>query len=158
MNNKKFLLVLLILAVAIVGALELKFFAYNSRKFGASRSDLFFIRPVRLGSAFFQVALAVNDAERTKGLSDSDQLKDNQGLLFVFPNDDRWGIWMKDMKYPIDIVWLDQNAKVSFIKENVSPSTYPEVFYPPIPERFVLELPAGTVKNSQIVFGDLLIY
>jgi uncharacterized membrane protein (UPF0127 family) len=150
MRYKKFLLPILILIIILAGALELQNYERTTNKISKPTSSLFFIHPIRVGDTFFSAAIAVTDAERTLGLSGSQKLETNQALLFVFPNNDKWGIWMKDMNYPIDII--------SYIKENVDPSTYPEVFYPPILEHYVLELPAGTVENTKIQFGDPMLY
>lgn len=158
MRSKNLLPVLLVVVVIAVGALELKHLDFFQKQDQKPTSSIFFIHPIRVGDAFFSGAFAISEAERTKGLSGTSELETNQALLFIFPNNDYWGIWMKDMNYPIDIVWLTEKGEVSYIKENVDPKTYPEVFYPPVLERYVLELPAGTVKTTKIQFGDLLLY
>ena len=76
-------------------------------------------------------------------------------MLFVFDEDGDWGIWMKDMQFPIDILYISQNGSVVSIDANISPNTYdtnpPEVFYPPLAVRYVLELPAGFAAAHTIV-------
>ncbi|MFZ3020420.1 MAG: DUF192 domain-containing protein [Minisyncoccia bacterium] len=158
MKSKKIYTIVLIVLLVIVGSLELKHLGFFSKQNIKISNNLFFIHPIRVGSAFFSTAFAISESERTIGLSGTNKLEPNQGLLFVFPENDYWGIWMKDMKYPIDIIWLTEKGEVSYIKQNVSPDTYPEVFYPPVLERYVLELPAGTVEALKIEFGDLLLY
>lgn len=71
-----------------------------------------------------------------------------------FKTDDTWGIWMKDMRIPIDIVWLDKDKKVVYIIQNAQPETPVKTVYrPPQPARYVLELPAGSVKQVAIKTG-----
>lgn len=154
-KTKLFVLIILLL---IVGALEIKHFGYFPKQAVKTESQLLYIHPIRVGDAFFVGAFATTDAERTKGLSGTEKLEVNQALLFVFQGNDKWGIWMKDMNYPIDIIWLTEKGEVSYLKENVSPDTYPEVFYPPVLERYVLEVPAGTIEKNKIKYGDLLLY
>ena len=61
---------------------------------------------------------------------------------------------MKDMNYPIDIVWLDKDKKIVYIVKNAPPESYPyETFVPKQDARYVLELPAGTVGPKSIVIG-----
>jgi uncharacterized membrane protein (UPF0127 family) len=75
-------------------------------------------------------------------------------MLFVFDENGQWGIWMKDMHYPIDILWLDQSKTVVDMVENVSPATYPAIFKPKAPARYVLELAAGSIAKTSIVVGS----
>ena len=74
-------------------------------------------------------------------------------MLFVFPKDDRYGFWMKDMLIPLDMFWLNAQGHVVYIAENVATSTYPNVFYPTEPARYVLETVAGFARVHNIVIG-----
>ena len=91
--------------------------------------------------------------ERKKGLSKRDLLPLTEGMLFVFEKSGLWGFWMKDMKFAIDIIWIDGN-KVTTIAPDVSPSTYPSSFYPDMPSDKVLEVNAGTVQKLGVKVGD----
>ena len=77
--------------------------------------------------------------------------------MFVFDQLDFHGIWMKDMKFPIDIIWLDDTQQVVTIKTYISPDSYPEVFRPTQESLYVLEVPAGFVKTAEIKIGDQLV-
>ncbi|MDB5160439.1 MAG: hypothetical protein JWO99_702 [Candidatus Saccharibacteria bacterium] len=110
---------------------------------------------VRLGTATFTVRLAETDFARKKGLSGVEKLDPNEGLLMVFGGDGRWGIWMKDMKIPLDIIWLDSNKKVIYIVTDASPSLgTSKIFEPKDAARYVLEVRAGTTKSGAIKIGD----
>lgn len=107
-----------------------------------------------LSGARYHISIVDSEAERERGLSGSDSLPDGQAMLFVFPNDSTWGIWMKDMKYPIDIVWLDKGKKVVYTVKNAEPSSYPKIFQPIEKARYVIELPNGTIEKTGIAVGD----
>lgn len=109
--------------------------------------------PLRIGSDAFDAGLANTPATREKGLGGVMNLGPKQALILAFPNDDQWQIWMKGMKIPIDIVWLDQTKKVVYIINNVSPDD-PSIFTPPMPTRYVIEFPAGTVADKNITLGS----
>lgn len=109
---------------------------------------------VRLGDGVFQAALATTSQAREQGLSGTDQLAPDQAMLFVFDTNDRWGIWMKDMHYPIDVVWLDEQKQVVYSVSNMDPDSYPEVFTPSRAARYVVELAAGTIANKAIHTGS----
>jgi uncharacterized membrane protein (UPF0127 family) len=73
----------------------------------------------------------------------SSEREDDPGLLFVFDEPGLHGIWMKDMRFPIDILWLDDAFQVVDVRKNVAPDSYPTVFKPTKPARYVLEVTAG---------------
>lgn len=91
-------------------------------------------------------------AQQEKGLGGRKTIPDNYGMLFVFPQKDRYGFWMKDMLVPIDIIWLADDGTITKIDANVDPSTYPTPYYPPVPVQYVLETRAGfaSVKGWQV--------
>lgn len=84
----------------------------------------------------------VTGEQMSKGLSVKDQLKENEAMLFVFEQSARHSFWMKDMKFPIDIIWLDSDEKVVYIKENMQPciSTIICLLYTPNPILFGSQL------------------
>ena len=111
---------------------------------------------VRLGSAVFSMRLAATNEMRQQGLSGVEHLGAMNGLLMVFQGDDYWGIWMKDMKIPLDIIWLNSEKKVVYIVNDASPSLgTSKTFTPTDPARYVLEVSAGTTKRAPIKIGDI---
>lgn len=108
---------------------------------------------VHVGSATIQVEIADTEQERQKGLSGKVHLADNHGMLFVFPYDAQWAIWMKNMKVPLDIVWINADKKVVHVEANATPESYPAKFSPPQNARYVLELASGVALQSQIQPG-----
>ncbi|MCL5781764.1 MAG: DUF192 domain-containing protein [Patescibacteria group bacterium] len=103
------------------------------------------------------VQISNNPSKRELGLSYRVSLPEGAGMLFIFPQPGRYGFWMKDMKFPIDMVWIRPDRTVTGITENVAPDTYPEMFYPPDQNtQFVLELNAGDAKKYGIEAGTVL--
>lgn len=100
------------------------------------------------------VEIANNSATRVRGLSGRDLLPEKSGMLFVFPKADFYEFWMKDMKFPIDIVWFDDSWKIIDIKENIQPETYPEVSTSKEKARYAVEVNAGFAKKYEIKIGD----
>lgn len=112
--------------------------------------------PIYIGSVAATVTVADDHDERMLGLSGTPSLRDLEGKLFIFDSDDKHGIWMKDMRIPLDIIWVDKDLNVVHIAENVDPSTYPEVFASPSDARFVIEMNAHFVSSLKIAVGDRL--
>jgi uncharacterized protein len=103
------------------------------------------------GSSFF-VEKAQDDATRSRGLSGRDSIVADTAMLFVFDASGQQCFWMKDMKFSIDIVWLDTTSHVTSIERNVSPSTYPQNFCHD--GRRVIEFKASTADRLNLKIGD----
>ena len=103
-----------------------------------------------------QLEIADTPEKKVQGLSGREELEKGQGMLFVFDEPKKAGIWMKDMNFPIDIIWFDEKKTIVHIKENATPESFPEVFIPPTLVSFVLEVPAGFAKERGIRVGDIV--
>lgn len=101
-----------------------------------------------------RVTLADTKEERKRGLSGVPSLRDLEGKLFLFDESGLHGIWMKDMLFPIDIIWINDDLEIVDIANNVSPDTYPEVFGPREPARYVLEVKAFFADSYKLQIGD----
>jgi len=100
--------------------------------------------------------VSADETAREKGLGDRDSLPSDEGMLFIFPQAGSYGFWMKDMSFPIDIVWMNAGHAVLGIASDVATSTYPDLFLPPSPVTYVLELNANAATNLGIVKGSIL--
>jgi len=108
----------------------------------------------RIGSTTVDASVADSIPERIQGLSDTPFLPDNVVKLFVFGAAGTHSIWMKDMNYSLDIIWLDEDGVIVHIEPNVSPDTYPDSFASPVPAWYVVEANAGFVEKNGIKLGD----
>lgn len=100
----------------------------------------------------YELIVADTEATREQGLSGTEQLYFDHAMLFVFPEHGRQCMWMKDMRYSIDIMWVDAANKVTGIERNVSPATYPDNFCHE--GQYVLEFAAGELANMKVSVGD----
>ncbi|MEK7662485.1 MAG: DUF192 domain-containing protein [Patescibacteria group bacterium] len=107
-----------------------------------------------LGDTPLLLAVADTPELRERGLSFTGELKDGEGMFFVFEEAGYPGFWMKNMNYPIDMIWFDEKKSIVDIRENVAPGTYPRVFQPLSPARYALEVPAFFTKKNNIKKGD----
>ncbi len=106
-----------------------------------------------IGDTTLKVAIAYTEKEKSQGLSGSAPLGPTEGMLFVFDNDEIPSFWMKDMSYPLDMIWIDSTLHVSEITKNIPPESYPAQFTPSHPIRFMLEAPAGFSDMHAIGVG-----
>lgn len=103
---------------------------------------------VQIGEVEIIAEVSDTRSEQIKGLSGRASIGKMEGMLFVFEELGRHGIWMKDMNFPIDILWLDEDKKIIHIEENVSPDTYPTVFRPDGEALYVLEV--NHINNFEV--------
>lgn len=113
--------------------------------------DVYCLQVSDSASCTFRLERATTDQQRIQGLSGRDRLANDVGMLFDFANEDTHCMWMKDMKFSLDMVWLDAHKKVTHIAQHVSPGTYPESFCGL--GRYVLEVNAGLAEQRGIRVG-----
>lgn len=107
-----------------------------------------------IGPAKVRVAIADTPAERQQGLSGRKNLGPNEGLLFIFDKPGFYPFWMKEMNFPIDIIWLDGDWRVIDIDQYVPPQSFPRLFQSREPVQYVLEVNAGFAQKNKIGFGQ----
>jgi uncharacterized membrane protein (UPF0127 family) len=95
------------------------------------------------------------DAQR-QGLSDRENMDDTEGLLFDFGVPGQRCMWMKDMLFNLDMVWLDQNARITAISQNIKPETFPKTFCGSGHDTYVIEVNAGVAKAAHLYIGQQL--
>lgn len=145
MDSASFKLLRAIIVFAIVGTIG--FFVWQ----------ITFVKPqakLYVNNAEVTAHIAATDEERTKGLSGMPMLHPDQAMLFLFPYSDHWGVWMKDMNFAIDTVWLNQHYKVVHIQRNMTPESYPKTFKPAKKAQYIIEFPAGSVRQYDIKIGQ----
>ncbi len=107
---------------------------------------------VTIGSVHIQTSLATTPAQWERGLSG--QREPVKPMLFVFDRENDWGIWMKDMKAAIDVLWIGADHRVIYIETELLPSSYPRIYRAHALSRYVLEVPAGYVELYNLRVGD----
>lgn len=116
-----------------------------------------------VGDKIVQLEIADTDEKRELGLSYRESLCATCGMLFVFDALGSYGFWMKDMRFDLDIVYIDNDKRVIAIFPNVSRNSY--VAENPreslfvgreYQARYVLEINAGYARELGLQVGDVL--
>jgi len=98
---------------------------------------------------------AETQAAQEQGLSGKECIPANRGMLFI--NDASQSnrcFWMKDMQFPIDILWLDSDKRVVHKEVDISPDTYPKTFCSDKNSQYVLEIKANESQILDLNIGD----
>ena len=112
--------------------------------------------PMQLEKTCLNLEFAKTPAQQERGLGGRDAMAANQAMLFVIQQADAACFWMKDMKFNLDIIWLDAAKRVIKIQPNLSPDTYPQSYCPAQPAAYVLEVVAGQAGQNNISVGRQL--
>jgi uncharacterized membrane protein (UPF0127 family) len=105
----------------------------------------------------FEVDLATNDAERSRGLMFRKQLGAYEGMLFDFFKEMPVSFWMKNTLIPLDMVFIAADGKVHRIEPNTEPFST-ELISSEGPVVGVLELNGGAAARIGLKRGDTVIY
>ncbi|HZX14659.1 MAG TPA: DUF192 domain-containing protein [Thermodesulfobacteriota bacterium] len=125
---------------------------------------IFFSIPVPEQSAYVQIngvrvniEIADNFEERAKGLMFRDRLPENTGMLFVFENEGNYPFWMMNMRFSLDMIWIDSDGKVVYVAKDVPPCSLScRAIDPNNNAKYVLEVDAGFADKYGVVEGSFV--
>ncbi len=100
--------------------------------------------------------IAGSEFSRARGLMFRGWLPEKSGMLFIFPAEGIYSFWMKNTLIPLDIIWLDKDLRVVYIKSFVPPCKSSDCpsYNPEVKARYVLEVNAGFCDLHQIKIND----
>ena|SRR3989344_1437694 len=108
----------------------------------------------------FEVEVAKTPLQREKGLMFREHLNNDKGMLFVFEQEGDYPFWMKNTLIPLDMIWINQNQEIVFIKENAQPCEQVDcpIIEPGQNAKYVLEINGGVVKDINLTLGDKILF
>lgn len=109
---------------------------------------------VRIKKVVIEVEVADNFFKQSKGLMFRKRLEENRGMLFVFKRESYPRFWMLGMRFPIDIIWINEEMEIIDITTGANPSFNPyRTYMPKKPCRYVLEVESGFAERNKIEVG-----
>jgi len=103
------------------------------------------------------IEIADDDTQTTQGLMYRRSMKQNRGMLFIFPDEEERSFWMKNTFLSLDIMYLNANKDIVSIIENAPPKSE-ESIWSEVPAKYVVEVNAGFVAQYQIKVGDKMTF
>ncbi|EQD42149.1 protein containing DUF192 [mine drainage metagenome] len=118
-------------------------------------------REARVGIGKYELTVEVSDTfiKRMIGLMYRDSLAKDHGMLFDFFSAGRYGIWMHNMRFPIDVLWVGSDMRVvdTLSSAQVCRSIFRcKTYRPGMPARYVIELPSGYIYEKKIAVGTIV--
>ena len=148
--KKKFFAIFFLVIFTLVG-----FFLINQSSKNLTPEN---IKQIKIAGQNIKVILALNAGTQEQGLSGKSGLEENSGMLFVFEKPSKYYFWMKGMNFPIDIIWITEDLKVSYIKKNAQPESFLETYGPDTDIKYVLEVVAGFSEKNNLKVGDEVLF
>lgn len=113
-----------------------------------------------IGKVSIELLVADEPEEQSLGLGQRESLPENQGMIFIFSKLGKPVFWMKDVNFPIDIIWLKNNKVVEITKkvqtEIGEPDSSLEIYSPSVEADTVIEVNAGWSDRNNLKPGDVL--
>jgi len=111
--------------------------------------------PIKIGDSIINAEIVDTPEKRALGLSGRKNLPAQGGMLFVFDKENYHTFWMKDMNFPLDMIWIGADMKIVDVFKNATPDSYPKYsIKPDYPAQYVLETNAGWLDKNKINIGD----
>jgi uncharacterized protein len=101
------------------------------------------------------IEIADTDYKRQLGLMKRKEMKETEGMLFVFPSDAMQSFWMRNTLISLDMIFINSNKQIVTIHKNtktLSDQSYPST----APAQYVLEVIAGFTDKHKIIVGDAI--
>lgn len=111
--------------------------------------------PSSTGTTYVDVRVARTPLARERGLQGVTRLRANEGMLFIFPRDHHWAMWMRATPLPLDMIFANLHGQVATIVHGARPFSEAAIV-PPLPARYVLEVPAGFADRHGVAIGTTL--
>lgn len=114
------------------------------------------VKDINIKARVFRAEVASTRQEQTKGFMFRASISPDAAMLFIYDQDGVYPFWMKNVKFPLDIIWIDAAKKIVYIKEDFAPCSSGDcpVEYPADPARYVLEVMGGTARELGLKPGD----
>jgi len=114
-------------------------------------------KTVKISDINIKAEVADTTLKRIEGLMSKKTLPDNEGMLFIFGEENYHGIWMVNMSFSIDIIWVNKNLEIVDITEDVQPCKINcPVYLPDERALYVLEVNSGFTKKNKLQIGDTI--
>jgi uncharacterized membrane protein (UPF0127 family) len=110
---------------------------------------------IYLGANEMDAEIAANDLQRQTGMMFRTEMKENEGMLFVFPWPHQTAFWMKNTRLPLSAAYIDPEGKIREIHE-LKPFDTNSAFATARDIQYVLETPAGWFQRNNVSTGAVI--
>ena len=112
-------------------------------------------KTVKISGVTVKAEVADTSLKRIEGLMSKKYMPDNQGMLFIFNEENYHAIWMMNMSFSIDILWINKDLEIVDIVEDAQPCKFNCPIYLPDKKAFyVLEVKSGFASQNKLQAGD----
>ncbi|MEO5627364.1 MAG: DUF192 domain-containing protein [Candidatus Saccharimonadales bacterium] len=111
---------------------------------------------LKLSRSCYSLEYATTVDQHTTGLGNRSTLANDHGMIFIFDQPQKACFWMKNTKFSLDIIWVNQTKQVTKIEKNLSPTSYPQAYCSDNDTSYVIELSAGSADANSLSVSQQL--
>lgn len=152
MRKPQIIAISTIVLLCLIGAGLYYYFAVLRNGGSSASASTLVLNDTQAGT--YSLETVSDEQSQARGLSGRSGLAAGTGMRFAYKGMDRRCLWMKDMKFNIDMIWIDSGKRIVSAVQNVSPATYPNTYCAEATD--VIELPAGTLKANGVRVGQIV--
>ncbi|MDX1753437.1 MAG: DUF192 domain-containing protein [Salinimicrobium sediminis] len=119
-------------------------------------AEAYLVKPEGDTIRHLKLEIADDDYQRETGLMYRQSMEADQGMLFIFENEEPRGFYMKNTHIPLDLIFLDSQNKIVSIAKDAKPENL-ETIPSNVPAQYVLEINGGLSDQWNLAVGDSLI-
>ena len=108
--------------------------------------------PMTIGDKSYKVYTTNDEQSFQRGMMFSESLENDRGMIFVFETEDTHGMWMKNTRIPLDVIWINEDGRVVDVQTLQPFDT--RGAYPAEKAKYVIELNAGEFHGT---IGDMIL-
>lgn len=116
-------------------------------------------KKIYINKNIINVQIADTPLKISRGLMFQENLKENDGMLFVFDKESFQSFWMKNTLIPLDIIFIDKDYKIVDIKNNFEPckQSVCSSYISKKPAMYVVEVNANWCNKNQVQIGNKVV-
>lgn len=126
---------------------------YMFRKNG----ELTFLDSIGKPITKINIEIAKTDFDRQLGLMYRKEMEITQGMLFIFPDEERQSFWMRNTNIPLDMIFVNSQNKIITIHKNTKPLS-DQSYASTGPAKYVIETVSGFTDKFNINVGDKILW
>lgn len=114
---------------------------------------------INIKENIYTLIVSRTDEDKARGLMNVSYMKSNEGMIFIYENEVKYGFWMKNCLIPLDMIFINKDGKVVDINKNALPCKENIVcptYYPDFNYKYVIELNSGQIDEIDLKIGDIV--
>lgn len=156
MKQRKIVFIILIVLILLIISIKInneKIMDINDKIIGQTSTQL------TIDNKVLNIEIARTPEEHARGLMFREELNENDGMLFIFDDEEIRYFWMKNTLIPLDIIFIDKNKRIINIEHAIPcVSASCENYVSKDVAKYVLEVNGGFSEKNNLTIGKIIYF